>query len=150
MKLFKCVSLALTLTLIVAPLLASETRGTCEEAKALVEKGAAFLKAEGPSKALSKFSDKKGGFVDRDLYVFVVDNKGVIRAHAMNPAVVDKDGLSLKDPTGWSFIRDFINVKNTAWVDYKWMDPIDGKIKAKKSYIIRVGDFLLGTGCYKE
>jgi len=43
--------------------------GTAAEAKALLEKGMAALKAN-KADALTKFVDKSSGFVDRDLYVF--------------------------------------------------------------------------------
>lgn len=125
-------------------------QGTREEAKAMCEKAAALIKSDGVEKAVAKFQDKTSGFVDRDLYVFALDAKGNFLAHGAKPVLIGKGGLSMKDVTGFAFIQAFIDVKDTAWVDYKWPDASDNnKIKDKSTYIIRVGDNVVGVGYYK-
>ncbi len=57
--------------LVASPVLADATHGTKEEAQALSEKAAALIKAEGPEKAFPTIQAKDGGFIDRDLYVFI-------------------------------------------------------------------------------
>jgi hypothetical protein len=47
--------------------------GTAAEAEAMVKKAIAYLKANGKDKAFAEFSNPKGQFVDRDLYVTVYD-----------------------------------------------------------------------------
>jgi cytochrome c len=54
--------------------LAAESH-TPDQAKALVEKAAEYLKSEGKGKALAAFSDPNGGFVDGGLYLAVLDNQ---------------------------------------------------------------------------
>ncbi len=44
--------------------------GTPAEAKALVKKAIDYMKANGKDKAFAEFSNPKGKFVDRDLYIF--------------------------------------------------------------------------------
>jgi len=46
-------------------------KGTADEAVAMVKKGVAFVKANGKEKAFTEFSNQKGQFVDRDLYIMV-------------------------------------------------------------------------------
>jgi hypothetical protein len=50
-------------------LLSAQTTGTAAEAKALLEKAVAALKAN-EADALAKFPKVDGGFRDRDLYVY--------------------------------------------------------------------------------
>ena len=51
---------------------------TLEEAKALAEKGAAYVKANGKDKAIAEFNKPDGEFVKGDLYVFLQDFSGLI------------------------------------------------------------------------
>jgi hypothetical protein len=48
---------------------AQQTGGTAAEAKAMLMKAAAAVKAD-KTKALDTFNKGEGGFLDRDLYVF--------------------------------------------------------------------------------
>ena len=51
---------------------AQQTRGTADEAKAMLMKAVAAVKAD-ETKALDMFNKGEGGFRDRDLYVFCVN-----------------------------------------------------------------------------
>jgi len=150
MRFAKLAVLALSLiTMLSAPAFADAKHGTREEAKAMADKAAALVK-ENPEAAFAKFQEKDGGFIDRDLYVFVFDSKGNFKAHGAKPVLVGKGGLAMKDVSGFSFVQAFIDVKDTAWVDYKWPDVVDeGKIKEKSTYVIKVGDYTIGVGYFK-
>ena len=139
------------MVLAVSPAYAADAdKGGKEEAKAMCEKAAALMKTD-LTKAFAAFQDKNGEFFSKDLYVFVNDPKGVFLAHGTKPALVGKGGASMKDANGFEFVKAFLEVKDKGWVDYKWGDPTDGnKIKDKSSYIIRVGDNIVGVGYYKE
>jgi cytochrome c len=122
--------------------------GTKEEAKAMAEHAASFLKSNGVEKALAAFNQGSDGFKDRDLYVFVYDNEGVCLAQNVNLAMVGKNLIGLKDADGKSLIRDFLAIKDAAWVDYVWKNPQTQQIQPKSSYIVRVGNYILGVGAY--
>ncbi len=127
--------------------------GTADEAKALVEKAAAHLKANGKEKSFAEFTNRQGSFVDRDLYIFVVDFKGMTLAHGGNSKLVGKDMLELKDADGKFFIKAFIETaqsKGSGWVDYKWVNPQTNKIEDKSTYVQKVDDYFLGCGIYKQ
>ncbi len=34
------------------------------------------------------------------------------------------------------------------WVEYSYLDPVDTKVKKKKDYIIKSGDYIFGAGIY--
>ena len=85
-----------------APALADD-RGTPDQAKALVEKAAAHMKDVGAEKALADFDDPKGGYQDRDLFVFVYGPDNKIVGSAGVPALRGKDVTLLKDVDGKEF-----------------------------------------------
>jgi hypothetical protein len=37
----------------------------------------------------------------------------------------------------------------TSWVGYKWPNPSIKKVEPKSSFVMRVGDVLVGVGIYK-
>ncbi len=126
--------------------------GTANEAKGLVEKAIAFIKAEGKDKAFAEFTNNKGKFIDRDLYIFVVDFNGLTRAHGGNAKLVGKDMGELKDADGEFFIKKMINLaktKGTGWVDYKWSNPVTNKIEPKSTYVQTHENYFIGCGIYK-
>jgi cytochrome c len=128
-------------------------RGSAAEASALVNKGIAFLKANGPEKAYAAFNDPQGQFVDRDLYLFVFDMTGKTLAHGANKKLLDKNLIELKDANGKAFIKEFIEVANSkgkGWIDYKWPHPQTKAIENKSSYVEKLDDgTLIGVGIYK-
>ena len=123
--------------------------GTLEEAKAMSLRAADFLRQEGPEKAFPVFNAKDGPFHDRDLYVMVYDNTGLNVAHGANAALIGKQLIDLKDTDGKPLIRELVSVKDQGFVEYKWPNPITRKIEQKATYVVRVGDYLVGVGAYK-
>jgi cytochrome c len=128
--------------------------GTADEAKALVDKAAHLIASEGSEKAYATFDDPAGGFVDRDLYVFVLNMQGTILAHGANKGLIGKSVIDLKDPDGKAFVQAEIstaqNNANGGWVDYRWPNPVTKKVEAKSSFVMKVGDVFIGVGIYKE
>ena len=126
--------------------------GTADEAKAMVGKAAAFMKANGKEKSFKEFSEGTQ-FKKDDLYVFVIDMKGITLAHGGNPKLVGKDMSGLKDADGKLFIKDMIDgatAKGSGWSDYKWTNPVTKKIDPKSTYFQKVDDVILGCCVYKQ
>src|SRR5579859_2219754 len=123
-------------------------RATPDEAKALTEKAAAYLKDNGFDKACPVFHAKDGGFQDRDLYVTVQDNKGNMACHGTTAALEGKSMLPLKDVDSKAFNVEIQAIKDTGWVEFKWINPVSKQVEPKKTYQIRVGDYLVGVGAY--
>lgn len=143
------VAAMLVLALVVPQAGRAADHATPDEAKAMAIKAAAFLKEKGPDKAFPAF-DKDPAWHDRDLYVFVQDNNGVVLAHGTIPALIGKKLINLKDVDGKPFVQEMVAVKDAAWVDYKWQNPETKTIDQKTSYVIRVGDYTVGVGAYKS
>ncbi|MCX5815758.1 MAG: cache domain-containing protein [Proteobacteria bacterium] len=126
--------------------------GTAAEAEAMVKKGAAYIKANGKDKALKEFTDGTQ-FKKDDLYIFVLDPKGLTLAHGGNPKLVGKDMSGLKDATDKFFIKDIVEgakAKGSGWVDYKWTNPVTKKIEDKSTYYMMSDNMVLGCGIYKK
>lgn len=123
-------------------------RATPDQAKAMAEKAAAYLKENGPEKAFAAFRAPDGGFRDGDLYVTVQDSKGNMVCHGTTPALEGKNMLGLKDVDGKAFNVEIQAVKDTGWVEFKWINPVSKAVEPKKNYEIRVGEYLVGVGAY--
>jgi cytochrome c len=140
-------------TMMVSAIAHAQERASADEAVTFVKKAVAHLKKQGKEKAFADFADTQNKqFHDRDLYIFVYDLKGVCVAHGNNPKMVGKDLSQMKDANGKTIIKDFIdlvNNKGSGWVEYSWPNPITKNVELKSSYIVKVGDILLGAGIYK-
>ncbi|MCX7856496.1 MAG: cache domain-containing protein [Deltaproteobacteria bacterium] len=127
--------------------------GTEEEAKAMVKKAIAYVKEVGKEKALAEFSNTKGKFIDRDLYIFVYDMNGVVLAHGQNPKLVGKNLYNVKDADGKEYVKErieLIKAKGSGWQEYKFMNPVTKKIEQKKAYVERYEDMIIGCGAYPK
>lgn len=132
---------------------ADGSHGNADEAKALVEKAAAYIKANGQEKAFAAINDKNNkDFHDRDLYVFVRGMDGNTVAHGANTGMIGHTGLDLKDADGKLYNKEMIDLaksKGSGWVDYRWVNPVDKKIEQKSSFVEKVDDVVVGAGFYK-
>ena len=127
--------------------------GTTGEAEALVKKAISQIKADGKDKAFAEINNPKGKYVDRDLYIFVYDLKGVCVAHGFNQKMIGKDLSGMKDKDGKSYVQERIEIAKTkgkGWQDYKFTDPVSKKIEQKSAYIERVDELIVGCGVYKR
>ncbi len=128
-------------------------KGTPKEAQQLVKKAVAYLKSNGKEKALATFLDKKGPFVDRDLYIVVYNMDGKCLAHGFIPAMAGKDLSGMKDPDGKPYGKERLQLartKKSFWVDYKYPNPVTKKIEPKSMYHEIYDDMIIGCGIYKK
>jgi cytochrome c len=127
--------------------------GTKEEAVAMVKKAIAYIKANGNEKAFEEISNPKGQFIDRDLYVVVYDMDAKCLAHGQKKNMVGQELIDFKDTDGKEYMKERIELmkkQQSAWQDYKFMNPVSKKIEPKSMYIERMGDLIVGSGIYKK
>jgi cytochrome c len=144
--------LALCLSLFVGLAAAAEERATKDEAVAFVNRAVAYVKANGKDKALAEFNEPKGKFVDRELYIVVVDLQGTVLANGANRKLVGKNLLQVKDLDGKSFVKEEIEVatsKGSGWVEFRWNNPVTSKMEMRQLYLVRNDDYLIGSGVFK-
>ena len=131
---------------------AAEKRGTAAEAEKMVKKAIAMAKAKGNDATFAEINNKNGQFTDRDLYVFVYDMGGKVAAHGLNPKMIGKELIDMKDADGKEFVKERVEIAKTrgsGWQDYKFTDPITKMIEHKRAYVERHGDLIFGCGIYK-
>src|SRR6202008_2877407 len=88
--------------------------GTAAEAKAMLEKAVASVKAD-KAKALDQIQKGEGGFKDRDLYAFCANaGDGIITAH---PSLKGKDIREIKDKIGKALGEEMMKVATEGKVD---------------------------------
>jgi len=124
-----------------------------KDAIALVEKGAAFMKTHGKEEMIKRVNAKDPDYLQGALYLTMRDLKGVILANPVNQAMIGKDLIDVPDADGKLFRREIVELakkKGKGWVDYKFKNPVSGRIEAKTSYIQLVGDVTLEAGIYKK
>ena len=127
-------------------------RATKDEAMAMVKKAVAYIKQAGPEKAYTEITDRKGQFVDRDLYILVYRLDGHVLAHGGNAKLVGQDLADSQDVDGVYYVRDRMTLAKqnpTFWQDYKFADPTTKKIEPKSTYCEVLNDTAVCGGIYK-
>lgn len=126
---------------------------TQKDAVAMVEKAAAFVKANGSAKLIERVNAKAPEFFAGQLYVVVLKSDGTHLAHPTNPKLIGKAMLDVPDPDGKMFRKERVDLaagKGKGWVDYKYKNPDNGKIEQKTAYVLMAGDVILTAGVYKD
>jgi len=124
--------------------------GTAAEAKAMLEKVVAALKAN-QATALAMFTKGEGGFKDRDLYPYCGGPDGMFTAH---PTLVGKSLKDLKDksatpkPLGEEIYKSAQQGKISE-VSYMWPRPGTTDPVQKVVFVTKVGDQVCAVGYYK-
>ena len=122
--------------------------GTAAEAKAMLEKAVAAIKAD-KAKALAMFTKGEGGFKDRDLYPFCGGPDGNFTAH---PKLVGKSLKDLKDKAGKALGEEMYKVAKEgkiSEVGYMWPRPDSTDPVHKVSFVTKVDDQVCAVGYYK-
>jgi cytochrome c len=121
-----------------------------EQADALLEEAVNAVKKD-PKSALAAFNDMNGEFVRDDLYVFVVDLNGIMRAHGINPRLINKNAMDLKDIKDKSIIKPIVDTakeKGKGSVVYQWQNPLTKKVETKHTSFRKVGDYIVAVGYF--
>ena len=135
----------------------AQASGTADEAKAMLVKAVAAVKAD-KAKALDMFNKGEGGFLDRDLYVFcsnVSDGKNVAIGNPNAKQLLGKDARTLKDAAGKAFGEELyaaMQKPEGEITEVSYVFPRPGADKtpvAKVSLVTRAGDIGCGVGYYK-
>jgi signal transduction histidine kinase len=124
--------------------------GTAAEAKAMLEKTVAAVKAD-KAKALDMIQKGEGGFKDRDLYAYCANaSDGIITAH---PSLKGKNIREIKDKDGKALGEEMMKVATEGKVNevsYMWPRPgADTTPVQKVSFVTKAADQVCGVGYYK-
>lgn len=126
-------------------------RATPEQARALRNKAVdALVKDEaGTLKAINSL---QGGFLQDDLYVFVVDlNTKRYVAHGTNLRLINTDFSKIKDPDGKPVGEPILKLmaeQDQGEYKYRWKNPVTGKVENKHAYLRKSGHYMVAVGYY--
>lgn len=122
-----------------------------ELAKSLLWRAVHQYKTQGDA-AFARFNSLNGGFVQDDLYVFVIGlDDEIVYANGGHPRYVGRKGGDLKDASGKPFIRDMIALareRGEGEIEYSWRNPLTQKVEHKRSHVVRVDGYLFGAGAF--
>ena len=88
--------------------------------------------------------------IDGQWYVFITDEDDMFVAHAPRPDFV---GTDLKDVIGPDGSPVGVNIAKATgvglWIEYLWPNPENGEVELKRTWAIRHGGYLFGSGYYE-
>jgi len=138
-------------------IMATAQSPTPAQAESLVKRAVNYAKTNGIEKLIQQTNQANGVFhvgSGGEMYLFVYDQAGICKAIGFNSVeLVGKDRSGLKDPDGKMIVKDMLalgKAKGKGWVDYKYPDPVSGKMLAKTSYVEMHEGLLFGCGIYKR
>ena len=141
-------------TVLIAPAFAgsvgtfSAEYGTIEEAKAMLDRAIAEVKANKPA-AIAKFNHNDRQFRDRDLFVFCFGAEDAkLTAHE---SMVDWDVRKLRDSAGRSIGEQmYQTAKEGQITEVAFTSPLPGSTEhvAKRLYVTRIGNQVCGVSAY--
>lgn len=141
---------------LLGPALAAHGGGAADPqqkaAIAMAERGAQFVRHYGKDEMARRINSRAPEFNDGEMYLAMRDLRGITVAHP-TVALIGKNLLEVPDADGKLFRHEMVAIANGSgkgWVDYKFKNPASGKVEAKTTYVLRVGDVALEAGIYKR
>ncbi len=128
-------------------------QGTADEAMHLTQEALAHIQQAGYERAAEDFYNKQGRFIDRDLYIFVLDREGTYRVMGADR---QKTGTRVHDAPGINaeqFLADAWARAEAGggWVEYNIVNPVTGDVRGKSSFVLPINEHLLvGCGAYRS
>lgn len=123
-----------------------------EAAVALAESAIAAYE-EDPESTFEELSTPGGPWQIGEMYVFVIDQDSVIRAHAANVNLAGVDLSEEVDSDGYLFTPGLVRhaTEDGGWDIYRFVNPVTGEPEPKRSYVRRLDDGLIfGAGYYLD
>ncbi|WP_457363667.1 cache domain-containing protein [Pseudomonas sp. TE3610] len=128
-------------------------RASAQQAQALLDKAVAGIKAD-QKQALLDINSLKGGYLQDDLYVFVVDlDSHRYLAHGTNQRLVNVDFNTVRDPDGKPVgepILAMMAKQDSGEYDYRWRNPVTSHVEDKHVYVRKVGQVMVAVGYYSR
>jgi hypothetical protein len=141
---------AVVAALLISGSVSAAEYGTAEEAKAMLDRVIAAVKADAAG-ALAKFNAGDPEFRDRDLYPFCIGADGRTTAH-IDPAQIGQLIRDLKDVDGKVFGEEILKTAEEGKVNevtYKLPRPGTQEPLPKVTFVTKIGDQTCGVGYYK-
>ena len=124
---------------------------SADDSQVLVAKAVDYFAANGAEATIAAVN-AGGGFHQGELYVFVIGPDGINVANAADQTNVGKDARLLQDSDGKFYGVELLEraTAEGAWVDYKRVNPANGKIEPKMSWVRKINGYVIGCGYYRN
>ena len=124
---------------------------SAEDSQIFVDKTVDYFAANGAEATIAAVN-AGGGFHQGELYVFIIGPDGTNLANAADRTNVGKDARLLQDSDGKFYGVELIEraTAEGAWVDYKRVNPANGKIEPKMSWVRKIEGYVIGCGYYRS
>lgn len=126
-------------------------RAEAAQARQMLDQAAAAVASQ-PQETLKAINAHDERFLLDDLYVFVVDlTSRRFVAHGYNKRLVGSDFAALTAPDGKGIGQDMLDItlkQGQGEYDYLWRNPVTQKNEPKRSFLRRVGNYLVAVGYY--
>ncbi|MDR0407146.1 MAG: cache domain-containing protein [Holosporales bacterium] len=127
-------------------------------AESMVEDTIDYISKAGPEQAIKEINAGKSDRWHRgDIYVFVyqVEPRGYMVAHAINQGLVNKNLYDLTDPDGKFFVKEYLDTAietGRSKIPFKWPHPVTNKIENKTGVCRLTNDkkYVVCSGAYKK
>ncbi len=126
-------------------------RGTSRQAQLLLNNAIELMQTQGEKVALAQFNNPQAGFVQGDLYIFVVDMEGTYLASGANPALIGQNLANLSDAAGKNIGQEILKLAELMGygiVEYEWLNRATNDVEHKFSRIRKLGNHVIGVGFY--
>ncbi|MGA9530282.1 MAG: cache domain-containing protein [Candidatus Babeliales bacterium] len=119
-----------------------------QECMHLVTAGIDYFNAHTEDETWSAISDKQGGFVKGDLYLFVLTMKGICLAHGQESHLVWENLYDLRDSFGVAIVQKMIDKakEGGGWVIYEWRNTV--KVSYVRTMFKNGETYIIGAGYY--
>jgi len=144
-------SLLLSVALLAGPALAATPANTPTpaEAKAMLDKAAAYYKEHGRADALDAFNTRKAPFSDRTLYVFCIGPDKKLVADGEYREYVGQSADLIKDASGKMLGQAMLDAATgPGEIHYSFFNPATQLIEPKMAYLTKVDTDVCGVGVY--
>lgn len=129
---------------------ASDINSDAKRAKELLERAVSYYQ-EKHDMALAAFT-RQSEFTQEDLYVYVINTKGVMLASGgSSAALIGRDVSAMRDAEGKLFFQEILNTaksNGSGTVEYRWLNRLDRKIERKITYFQKERDLIIAVGYY--
>ena len=128
-------------------------QASADEAHGLVEAAVAHIGAVGRERAFADFHAEGGGFIDRDLYIFVMDRNGIISVFGSKPLLVGQPSSAVPGLEPVSFLKKAWAAADGGggWIQYDVLSPGTRQVTPKESFILPLGESeFIGCGAYRS
>ncbi len=128
-------------------------RATPEQAAQLLSKSAQAIEQD-PAASFKAINELSADFREDDLYVFVIDlTTRRYVAHGYNLRLLGVDFATIHDPQGKPVgapILALMAKQAQGGYDYRWKNPVTGKVEDKHALLRKAGNYGVAVGYYRN